>query len=74
MKRMTIPVDVAQQLREAIKASGMNAQQVAKAADVAQAAMYRFMAEGSTKTLNLSTAQAVALAIGYELRLTKLKK
>lgn len=71
MPRMTIPKPLADQLREAIRKTGRSQYELAKVADVSQAVLSKFLAENSTKTLTLETAESIARAIGYDLRLTK---
>ena len=74
LRRMHVSQPIAQQLRHAIRNSGMSGNAIAKAADVSQAVLSKFMAEDSTKTLNIETAQAIAKAIGHDLQVVKIKK
>ena len=75
MPRMTTtPPPIAEQLRTAIRESGLSGNAIAKSADVSQAVLSKFMATGSTKTINIETAQAISRAIGYDLKLAKLKR
>lgn len=70
MKRMTIPVDVAQQLREAIKASGMTYRALAVKADLSDAMIAQFQTRPG-KTITLESAQKLATALGMTLTLKR---
>jgi len=74
MPPMTTPPSIAEQLRSAIRESGLSGNAIAKLADVSQAVLSKFMAEGSTKTVNIETAQAIARAIGHDLKVIKTRK
>ncbi len=59
-------VDLAKQLRQAIKKSGLTRNQIAKQADVSYAIVHGFVA--GTKDLRLETASKIAAVVGVELR------
>lgn len=63
MPPMTTPKPIADQLREAIKASGMSLNALAKTADVPYASLHGFMAGKSVK---IETAEALGKALGMK--------
>lgn len=65
---MTTPKPIADQLREAIKASGRSFRDLAKAADLPHTSVTRF-AQGSGITLD--SAEALAKALGIRLTVAK---
>lgn len=69
MKPIT-PPSIAEQLRAAIAASGRSARELAKAADVSNSLVTRFMNEPG-KTINVDTAESLAKALGMHLLLKK---
>jgi transcriptional regulator with XRE-family HTH domain len=62
-------VDLGEQLREAIRRSGLNRKQVADRAGVAYCAIHGFMS--GERGLTLDSASKVAELLGLELRPTK---
>lgn len=67
---MTTPKPIADQLREAIKASGMTYGQIAEKAFVGVPTIKAYMARAD-KDLNLATAEKIASAIGFSLVIKK---
>lgn len=67
---MTTPKPIADQLREAIKASGMSVKELATKADIAYSAVHGFV-NNPNKRLQLETAEALAKAIGLEMAIRK---
>ena len=63
LRRMSTPKPIADQLREAIKASGLSLNELAKKADSNAMSMSRFMRGGSLK---IETAEAIARALGMK--------
>lgn len=63
MKRMTTPPPIADQLREAIRASGLSLHEVAKRADSNAMSLSRFMRGGSLK---IETVESIARALGIK--------
>lgn len=62
---MTTPPPIADQLREAIRASGRSYRELSKAADLSPALVSRFMNEPH-KSINTETAEALARALGIK--------
>lgn len=63
MPTMTTPKPIADQLREAISASGMSLREIAVKADSNAMSLSRFMRGGSLK---IETAEAIAQALGIK--------
>lgn len=59
-------VDLAEQLRQAIRRSGLTRNQIAKRTDLSYAIVHGFVA--GTKDLRLATASKIAAIVGVELR------
>lgn len=73
IKRMTIPKTIADQLRVAITAameSGQTLNGIAVKADVKQSVLWRFMRDPAKK-IHTETAEALAMAVGMRLKLTR---
>ncbi len=67
---MQAPQSIAEQLREAIRASGLSYGEIAEAADLSKGLVAAFMAPNSKKkSINVDTAEALAMAINKRLRL-----
>lgn len=61
------PVDLAAQLVEAVKASGLSLNQVAKRAGIQYSALWRIV-HGEARDPNVSTASKLCTLLGLELR------
>lgn len=61
MPKMTTPKPIAEQLREAIAASGLSLREVARRADVSPPIVSKFMLGGN---INLTSAEAISKALG----------
>jgi DNA-binding phage protein len=66
---MTTPKPIADQLREAIAASGKDMATLARMADVPYTSVHRFMVKGAS--LKVETAEALVIALGLKLKITK---
>lgn len=66
------PPDLVEQLRAAIRKSGLSGNQVAHRADVPQPVVSRFLR--NERSITLDTASKLAAALGLELKRTRQRK
>lgn len=72
LPRVTTPKPILERLMDAIRASDLSYQELATKADVGKMTIAKLMSPKSTKrTLNIDTAEKIAVALNLKLDLTK---